>query len=218
MRLIYPSRMRHLIAYLILLLPLQALAADYPARVVGVTDGDTLTVLESEKTQVKIRLHGVDAPEAGQDFGSRAKQAASELAFGKDVTIREVDRDRYGRTVADVILADGKSLNLTMIDRGLAWWYRQYAPKDPSFMRAEVCAKRAHLGLWSQPNPIPPWDWRKGVGVPKTEVVIGNRRSHIYHAPHCRAASAMKPENKIEFKTAAEAEQKGYRKAGDCVR
>jgi endonuclease YncB( thermonuclease family) len=80
----YPSPMKRLIVTLILLiLPIQALASDYPARVVGISDGDTLTVLTAEKKQVKIRLHGIDAPETGQDYGQRAKQAASELAFDK---------------------------------------------------------------------------------------------------------------------------------------
>ena len=209
--------MRHLIAYLILLLPLQAVAADYPARVVGVTDGDTLTVLKADRTQVKIRLHGVDAPETGQDFGSRAKQAASELAFGKDVTIREVDRDRYGRTVAEVILPDGKSLGLELVKAGQAWDYRAYS-HDPLMAQAESAARAAHLGLWSQPSPIPPWDYRKGRGVPVTKEVVGNRRSHAYHEPSCRGVAAMKQENRVEFKTVSEAEEKGYHKAGDCGR
>jgi micrococcal nuclease len=114
--------MKRLIAFIIILvLPVSALAADYPARVVGVTDGDTLTVLTAGKKQVKIRLHGIDAPETGQDYGQRAKQAASELAFGKEVTIRPVDTDRYERTVAEVILPDGKSLNREMVAQGAAW-------------------------------------------------------------------------------------------------
>ena len=209
--------MKRLIAAIFLIcLPLSAFAADYPARVVGISDGDTLTVLRDGRTQVKIRLHAIDAPETGQDFGSRAKQAASELAFGKDVTIREVDQDRYGRTVADVILPDGRSLGREMVEEGYAWWYSTYAPHDQELARLQAEARKAHLGLWSQPNPIPPWDWRKGKGVPVTEVVIGNRRSHVYHAPHCRGAAATKPENRVEFKTAAEAEDRGYRKAGDC--
>ena len=107
--------MRRLIALLLMILPLPALAADYPARVVGISDGDTLTVLRDGRERVKIRVAEIDAPETGQDFGSRAKQAASDLAFGKDVTIREVDRDRYGRTVAEVILPGGKSLGLELV-------------------------------------------------------------------------------------------------------
>jgi micrococcal nuclease len=100
--------MRHLFVFLMFVS--HAYAAEYPARVVGITDGDTLTVLTAKKTQVKIRLAGIDAPESGQDFGTRAKQAASSLAFGKAVTIIERDTDRYGRTVAEVILPGGRSL------------------------------------------------------------------------------------------------------------
>lgn len=95
---------RFLATLILILLPLSALAAEFPARVVAVSDGDTLTVLRDGRSQVKIRLADIDAPENGQDFGSRARQAASELAFGRDVTIREMNHDRYGRTVAEVIL------------------------------------------------------------------------------------------------------------------
>ena len=201
---------------LLALCPLPALAADFAARVVGVSDGDTLTVLTAEKRQVKMRLHGIDAPETGQDFGSRAKQAASELAFGKQVTVSEVDKDRYGRTVAEVILPDGRSLNREMVGRGMAWWYREYAPADRELAELEAEAKAAKRGLWSQPGAVPPWDWRSGKGVPVTAGVVGNRRSHLYHAPNCRGAAAMSEKNRVAFKTAAEAEAAGYRKAGDC--
>ncbi len=208
--------MNRLLATLILiLLPLPALAADYPARVVGVTDGDTLTVLRDGHDRVKIRLAGIDAPETGQDFGSRAKQAASELSFGKDVTIREVDRDRYGRTVAEVILPGGRSLGLELVREGMAWQYLAYS-HDLTLAQAEAAARAVHRGLWSQPHPIPPWDWRHGKGIPVTAEVIGNRNSHVYHAPHRRAVAVMKPENRVEFKTAPEAEEKGYRRGGDC--
>ncbi len=182
----------------------------------GVSDGDTITVLTAEKRQVKIRLAGIDAPETGQDFGSRAKQAASELAFGKTVTIEERDTDRYGRTVAEVILPDGQSLNREMVSLGLAWWYRQYALHDAELARLESDAKAAHRGLWSQPGAVPPWDWRHGVGVPVTAGVVGNRNSHVYHRPSCRAVAVMKQSNKVTFATAEEAEKAGYRKGGDC--
>jgi Staphylococcal nuclease homologue len=94
-------RLPALVALLVFTAP--SFVADYPARVVGISDGDTITVLTAEKKQVKIRLNGIDAPETGQDFGTRAKQLASELAFGKTITIKERDKDRYGRTVAEVI-------------------------------------------------------------------------------------------------------------------
>lgn len=210
--------MKNVIAVAALVLAIPAVPAEFPARVVVVSDGDTLTVPTAGKTQVKVRLHAVDAPEAGQDFGSRAKQAASTLAFGKDVTIRARNRDRYGRTVAEVILPDGKSLNRELVGQGMAWWYKQYAPDDADLRRAEAVAREARAGLWAQPNPVPPWDWRKGVGVPVTAGVVGNVRSHLYHATNCRGVSAMKQANRVAFATAAAAEKAGYRKAGDCGR
>nr|WP_206108259.1 thermonuclease family protein [Paludisphaera soli] len=209
---------RYLSPLFLLLLAAPACSADYPARVVGVSDGDTLTVLTEEKRQVKIRLHGIDAPESGQDFGQRAKQAASELAFGKAATIRPVDTDRYGRTVAEVILPDGRSLNRELTREGYCWWYRAYAPGDRELARLESEAKAAKRGLWSRPNPTPPWDWRKGVGVPATAGVVGNRGSRVYHAPHCGGAGRMSEKNRVEFTSAKEAEEAGYRKAEDCRR
>lgn len=201
---------------LLALWPLPAVAADYAAKVVGVTDGDTITVLTAEKRQVKVRLHAIDAPETGQDFGSRAKQTASELAFGKEVTVREVDTDRYGRTVAEVILPDGKSLGPELVRAGMAHWYRKYAPTDRDLASLEADAKAAKRGLWSQAGAVPPWEWRSGKGVPATAGVVGNRRSHLYHAPNCRGAAATSEKNRVAFRSAAEAEAAGYQKAGDC--
>ncbi len=110
---------------LLMFLAFPAYAADYSARVVGIADGDTITVVTAGKTQHRIRLWGIDAPETGQDFGSRAKQAASSLAFGKQVTIRARGADRYGRTVAEVILPDGRSMNREMVRQGIGWWYKK---------------------------------------------------------------------------------------------
>jgi micrococcal nuclease len=208
--------MRQLLALILLVIAFPACGADYAARVIGISDGDTITVLTAENRQVKVRLYGIDAPETGQDFGSRAKQAASELAFGNKVTIRFRDTDRYGRTVAEVILPDGRSMNREMVRRGMAWWYRQYAPRDTELARLEAQAKAEKMGLWSQPNPIPPWNWRKGEGVPKTAAVVGNRRSYVYHKPNCRSAAVMSEKNRVMFASEAEAEKAGYRKAKDC--
>jgi micrococcal nuclease len=120
--------MRRILPFvLILIAACPACGSDYSARVVGFSDGHTITVLK-DRTQVRIRLHGIDAPETGQDFGSRAKQLASKLAFGKTVKIQVRDTDRYGRTVADVILPDGRSLNKEMVREGMAWWYRRVRP------------------------------------------------------------------------------------------
>ncbi len=104
----------------IALLTSQTLAADFTGHVVGVSDGDTITVLHKGKGE-RIRLHGIDCPEKRQAFGNRAKQFTSNLVFAKTVTVQGVDRDRYGRTVGVVLLPDGRSLNHELVRAGLAW-------------------------------------------------------------------------------------------------
>ncbi len=136
----------------------QALAADFTGRVVGVSDGDTITVMHNGKGE-RIRLHGIDCPEKRQAFGNRAKQFTSKLAFGKTVTVQVVDRDRYGRTVGVVLLPDGRSLNHELVRAGLAWMYRRYS-NDQSLSDLEEEARVARRGLWVDTNPIPPWEWR----------------------------------------------------------
>ena len=135
-------------------------AEELTGKVVGVVDGDTIDVLV-DKTPVRIRLYGIDCPEKGQDFGTQAKKLASELAFGKTVKVNVLSVDRYDRKVGDVILPDGKNLNHEMVRAGLAWWYREYAPKDDTLRDLESRARAAKKGLWSHPNPIPPWEFRK---------------------------------------------------------
>jgi micrococcal nuclease len=191
-------------------------AGDYAARVVGIADGDTITVLTVDRTQQRIRLNGIDAPETGQDFGSRAKEAASELAFGKMVTIEPLGADRYGRNVANVTLPDGRMLNRELVRQGMAWWYRKYAPNDAELANLEAKARTSESGLWSQPNPIPPWDWRNGAGMPESVGFVGNLKTHVYHSPNCRGVAAMKPANRVSFMAAADADSAGYRRARDC--
>jgi endonuclease YncB( thermonuclease family) len=135
--------MRRALVLLLLVLAFPASAADFPARVVGITDGDTITVLAVNKQQHRIRLWGIDAPEAGQPFGARAKQAASEMAFGQTVTIRARDTDRYGRTVAEVILPDGASMSQEMVATG---W-----PGGSGASRRPIRNSRG-----SKPRPGPP--------------------------------------------------------------
>ena len=138
---------------------LPAFAAEFSAKVVRITDGDSLRVLH-EQTEVEIRLEGIDCPEHGQAFGNRAKQAASELAFGKTVTVRPTGKDQYGRTLADIVLPDGKSLNQELVRLGYAWWFRKYS-KDETLGRLEAEARQAKRGLWADPKPVAPWEWRK---------------------------------------------------------
>ena len=98
--------------------------ADFSGRVVGVSDGDTIKVMHNGRAE-KIRLNGIDCPEKAQPFGTKAKQFTAAMVFGKDVTVQVKDADKYGRTVADVILSDGRNLNRELVAAGLAWWYRQ---------------------------------------------------------------------------------------------
>ncbi len=132
--------------------------ADFTYKVVGVSDGDTITVLHDGKGE-RIRLHGIDCPERRQAFGKRAKQFTSTLVFGETVTVQVVDRDRYGRTVGVVLLPDGRSLNHELVRAGLAWMYRRYT-NDQSLSDLEEEARVARRGLWADAEPVPPWEWR----------------------------------------------------------
>ena len=129
-------------------------------RTVGVTDGDTITVLDANRTPIRVRLFGIDAPEKAQDFGQKAKQALSVLVFGREVRVEVTSTDRYGRSIGKVH-AGTTYVNLAMVQAGFAWHYRQYAPDDQDLLGAEVAARAAGKGLWAQPNPTPPWEWRR---------------------------------------------------------
>jgi micrococcal nuclease len=136
------------------------IAADFSDPVVSVLDGDTIEVLHNGKAE-HIRLSGIDCPEKGQAFGKRAKQAASELVFGKEVTLQTHGLDKYKRTLGDVLLPDGMNLNHELVKQGWCWWYRKYAPGDTVLEGLETEARDAKQGLWADPQPVPPWEWRK---------------------------------------------------------
>ena len=147
---------------LLCLIATQALAAP-PAtltgKVVSVSDGDTLTVLDAAKTKHKIRLHGIDAPESKQPFGTAAKKALADLVFGKEVHVEVVDRDRYGREVGKVHVG-GRYVNAEMVRQGLAWRYFQF-DKENDFGGLEDDARKQRQGLWADAHPVAPWEWRK---------------------------------------------------------
>ena len=135
----------------------------FVGRVVGVHDGDTITVLTDEKESVKVRLDGIDAPESKQPFGIRAKEALSGLVFGKTVVVRARTTDRYGRTVGRIVV-NGIDINVELVRLGMSWWYRAYAARDKTLEAAEAEARSARRGLWSEREPVPPWEWRKNRG------------------------------------------------------
>jgi endonuclease YncB( thermonuclease family) len=215
-----------------------AWAETFQGKVIGVADGDTITVLHDRRPET-IRLNGIDAPEKAQAFGNRAKQFTADLAFGQVVEVIVRDQDRYGRTVADVRLPDGRSLNHEAVRGGYAWWFRRYS-RDASLAALESEAREARRGLWGDAYPIAPWDWREAqrqsaassptpalTAPPPTAAsrvvtangpVIGNRRSRVYHRPDCPSYAAVVAQNRVPFGSAAEAEAAGYRVAGNCPR
>lgn len=152
-------RLNYIAIGVCLLIPTVVLAESFSGKVVKVSDGDTISVMHQGRAQ-KVRLQGIDAPEKRQAFGSRAKKCTSDLVFGRVVTVQVVDVDRYGRIVGEVILPDGRSLNRELVKAGLAWWYRKYS-KDRSLGQLEEEARSARRGLWMDPNPVPPWEFRR---------------------------------------------------------
>lgn len=140
-------------------------AAEYTGKVVGVSDGDTLTLLVPDGTsfkQVKVRLGEIDTPESRQPYGERAKQALSDLAYNQQARVVVQDTDKYGRTVGRVYVG-GVDVNAEMVKQGAAWAYRQYL-KDQSLLALKQQAKAAKRGLWALPEAAhcPLWDWRRG--------------------------------------------------------
>jgi micrococcal nuclease len=148
------------LCYLLFLFSPFRAVADFSGPVVSVLDGDTLEVLHNHHLE-RIRLSGIDCLEKGQAYRKRAKQAVSALVFGKEVTLQTYDRDKYGRTLADMLLPNGTNVNHTLVKEGWCWWYRKYAPWNTTLDRLETEAREARRGLWVEPNPIPPWEWRR---------------------------------------------------------
>lgn len=159
----------------------------WTGKVVGVSDGDTVTVMREGKGE-RIRLFGVDSPETGQAFGNRAKQLASELCFGKNVRVVPRDVDHYGRIVGEIVLEDGRNLNHELVAAGMAWWYRQYARNDKTLERLEQEARADKRGLWADPKPVAPWDWRK-----QQRDARAAKRASEAKADAAKKASAPKP-------------------------
>ena len=128
-------------------------------KVVGVADGDTFTLLLPNNTTKKIRLHGVDAPERGQAFGTVSRQRLSELVFQKGVSVVQTDTDQYGRAVG-IARVEGLVVNEEMLRSGLVWHYTEY-DDNPRWAELEREARRKRVGLWSERAPVAPWEWRR---------------------------------------------------------
>jgi endonuclease YncB( thermonuclease family) len=150
-----------ILANVVLVLALAVLScdarADFRGRVVVVADGDTVTVLV-DRTQVRVRLEGIDAPERGQPFGEASRRSLASLVAARTVEVREHGRDGYGR-VLGVVRADGIDANAEQVRRGYAWVFRRYS-HDAHLLALEDEARVARRGLWRDPEPVPPWVWR----------------------------------------------------------
>ena len=144
----------------VLLWAAPAHVADFSGPVVAILDGDTIEVMQNQHPE-RIRLYGIDCPEKGQAYGKRAKQATSALVFAKQVSLQTHGKDKYGRTLADVLLSDGTHVNHTLVKAGWCWWYRKYAPRNAVLEELEKEAREAKHGLWIDSSPVPPWEWRK---------------------------------------------------------
>jgi micrococcal nuclease len=149
------------ICLLLFLLPVAATPGSiqaYQAKVISIADGDTITVLQGT-IQIKIRLYGIDCPESHQAFGNKAKQFTSSLVFGQRVRVKPVTKDRYGRSVAWVY-SDSKCLNEELLKVGLAWHFKKYST-DKNLSDLEIEARQKRVGLWSDPKPVAPWEYRR---------------------------------------------------------
>ncbi len=128
--------------------------------VVKIADGDTFTGLTADKRKVRVRISGIDAPEKGQPYGNKAKEALAEMIFNRTISIDSLSTDRYGRTLAKVYTPDGKDVGAELIRQGLAWHYVKYSDSK-LYTQIENEARKKQVGLWQYHEIVPPWEWRK---------------------------------------------------------
>lgn len=156
--------MRNLVFITLLFFSLLSLAEELIGKVIKVSDGDTITVLDSNNQKHKVRLKGIDAPESQQLYGDISTQSLAELVYDKEVVVNWDKKDKYYRILGRVVI-DGRNINYEQLKKGLAWYYKQYE-KDLSdedkqkYSEAEGFAKNYGVGLWADSNSIPPWEFR----------------------------------------------------------
>jgi len=158
--------LRQAITAVLLALACTVNAETITGLVVGIADGDTVTILDAEKKQHKIRLGGIDAPESAQAFGQSSKKNLSNMVFNRQVEADCVKRDKYRRLVCKILI-NGNDANLEQVRSGLAWHYKQYQGDQPFadravYAEAESAARILRVGLWTDANATPPWDYRRG--------------------------------------------------------
>jgi len=204
-------------AILILALACTPMAStlDLEGKVVAVRDGDTIEVLAEGDMVFRVRLEGIDCPEYRQDFADEAKRFTSNLVLRKNVIVVEKEKDEYGRIVGRVMI-DGEDASVELVRAGLAWHYRHYSD-DPLLAKLESEARAARTGLWSAPNPIPPWEYRRESedrDLKPGQVYHGNVKSRVFHHPDCPQYDCKNCT--LEFRIRGEAIDAGYRPCGIC--
>lgn len=214
-------RARILTLLLALVSPPAADAASESGRVVRVFDGDTVEWLHAGMRQ-RVRIEGIDAPESGQPWAREARETLAALCRDQPAIIEGEHQDRHGRRLGR-LYCGGIDVAAELIRQGLAWTYSGPGPADPALLALEAQARRAGRGLWSEPNPLPPWEFRQAsrhglapAAPPLSGGVRGNRNSMIYHLPHCESFDAISPRNRVVFPSEEAALAAGYRRARNC--
>ncbi len=207
----------------------------FSAKVVSITDGDTVDALDSGGLTHAVRLAGIDAPEHGQPFGTESTQHLTDLISGKTVALECENERSYGRLICKILLTNGEDVCLDQLKAGMAWHYKQYqdeqSPSDrEAYAAAECTAMKAKTGLWNEPHPLQPQDFRHATNSPllfdangcrkssepTSGPVVGNARTHIFEWPACPYYSAISPDNEVPFPSPQAAEAADYRPAHNC--
>lgn len=210
-----------LLTLLFLLLSITPAVADtWSGKVIGVSDGDTITVLKN-KTPVKIRLYGIDTPESGQAYGNKATKYMKKLVSRKTVQVTEYDIDKYGRSVS-VVKAGSINVNRSMIQAGYAWQYRKYCKESfcHEWLELESNVRSAKTGLWADKNAQPPWEWRKlqrsnTTGKKVGGLYHGNSKSYVVHSSRCQYFNCKNCT--VPFGSLEAAIKAGYRRHKQCI-
>lgn len=221
---------RALPGFVCLLLLLPSFAHSWQGKVVGITDGDIISVLHDGKEE-KVRLFGIDCPEIQQDFGQEAKKLTSSMVSGRIVDVEPRYTDSYGRTVG-LVSTGGKVVNEELVRAGLAWVYTKYC-KDSfcgEWKRLQENAVKKQIGLWYASDAMPPWDFRQArstrapasrddpalsrTGARKPDYYHGDTVTHVFHSPGCKDYDC--PTCIVPFKTRDEAIRARYRPCVTC--
>lgn len=215
---------------LLLLLTNSASATEVlSGKVVHIADGDTITILDSSRSQHKIRLYGIDTPEIGQAFGKTAQKFTAKLTANEIAHVVSLDTDRYGRTVG-IIVVNGVNVNQSIIEAGYAWHYGKYC-KEPfcdEWLKLEKRARYLKKGLWADSEAKAPWEWRNAKRNATTKykprtyslnnssiIYHGNVRSHVFHGERCRHYNCKNCVK--DFRSKQAALNSGYRPHHECV-